>query len=501
MQSWLTFPAFPVLRVTMSSANTVAITQQPFFYRKPLAQAATRVSAAASVVKASPESRDTVRSGDKNLSSSDESGAPADEHGRDTSRTTSDMLTTGGTATNTQECDTSSAKDDSSSTEPALASRSGLPEPEGQGEREGTRWVVPLRIRAANGPRSVQAAASGGTAVGADGQRHGGIWRLPGEEVRSLLMTDVSTSVTLHSLACDPVERLSGKASLNTRADGQDQGFDAGVCSGGGPYLVMNDDHSGYYNVRYECERSWRLALAAVEAGVLSECEAMGFVHDLKLEFREEMLANLAARRGIVAGGNGAGLRAISRVRETVEILSRDRSNSAWCIGQLFLLETLMADVWAALSNEYAIRRQRQELERARQRDNVGSTSPSVRVEASDSELKPAREQETSQATEEPAATDEASMEVGGNLVDTRAAAERASGVILRRLHADVKDALQELAGHIGWHYDRMRSGEARSQEAIDSLRGMQGQVHVCHNQLIMAIMSFRVERNPNDCS
>ncbi|CAN0547291.1 unnamed protein product, partial [Ectocarpus sp. 12 AP-2014] len=45
--------------------------------------------------------------------------------------------------------------------------------------------------------------------------------------------------------------------------------------------MVVNDDHSGFFTVQYECVRSWRLALAAVEQGVLNECETMGFVHDL----------------------------------------------------------------------------------------------------------------------------------------------------------------------------------------------------------------------------
>ncbi|CAN0574490.1 unnamed protein product, partial [Ectocarpus sp. 12 AP-2014] len=26
------------------------------------------------------------------------------------------------------------------------------------------------------------------------------------------------------------------------------------------PYMVVNDDHSGFFTVQYECVRSWRLA-------------------------------------------------------------------------------------------------------------------------------------------------------------------------------------------------------------------------------------------------
>lgn len=128
--------------------------------------------------------------------------------------------------------------------------------------------------------------------------------------------------------------------------------------------MVVNDGHSGFFTVQYECERSWALALAALEQGAMDECETMGFVHDLILGLHQGMVVD---READGAGGIGIGTddgcgdgdgdgdgydgahgrhcsvpRLFSRLRDVVRLLARDRSHPAWCAGQLFIWELLV---------------------------------------------------------------------------------------------------------------------------------------------------------------
>ncbi|CAM9294929.1 unnamed protein product, partial [Choristocarpus tenellus] len=95
-------------------------------------------------------------------------------------------------------------------------------------------------------------------------------------------------------------------------------------------YVVLNHEHSGFFTLQYECERSWDLALGALTAGRLSECEAMGLVYDVILGLHEGVLNENSS-------GNVEQL--FGRLQQAVKVLGVDRSHPAWCPGQQFLWE------------------------------------------------------------------------------------------------------------------------------------------------------------------
>lgn len=113
------------------------------------------------------------------------------------------------------------------------------------------------------------------------------------------------------------------------------------------PYMVVNDGHSGFFIVQYECERSWALALAALEQGAMDDCETIGFVHDLILGLHQGMTVDREADVDGYGYGGAHGRhcsvpRLFSRLRAVVRLLARDRSHPAWCVGQVFIWDLLV---------------------------------------------------------------------------------------------------------------------------------------------------------------
>ncbi|CAN0413183.1 unnamed protein product, partial [Ectocarpus sp. 12 AP-2014] len=130
-------------------------------------------------------------------------------------------------------------------------------------------WAIPLRIRTSR----VMLPEDGGLRAAGRGERHHGAGAAgeaaaSGEDTHRFLLAERSTSVALR---CESADASVGRV----------ESIDSSRRNGGRrppymPYMVVNDDHSGFFTVQYECVRSWRLALAAVEQGVLNECETMG---------------------------------------------------------------------------------------------------------------------------------------------------------------------------------------------------------------------------------
>ena len=256
----------------------------------------------------------------------------------------------------------------------------------------GTWWVVPLRIRAASGSQAAREQTAAGVAEGGWGRCGGGSGGLPGEAVHSFLLAEESTSIALRGISREPAHGSENGVGVAEGGVGdtdgaKDRDNDVGGEEGGGegrPYLVVNDGHSGFFTVQYECERSWALALSAVRERVLNECETMGFVYDLILGLHKGVLGDRESASVDIAGscneergdgdgdGDGGGNysnssnswdvpRLFSRLKNVVKLLSRDRSQPAWCAGQLFLWELLVMCASDALSEvcEVSLRRRR----------------------------------------------------------------------------------------------------------------------------------------------
>lgn len=272
------------------------------------------------------------------------------------------------------------------------------------------RWVIPLRIRVgtgspppplAEGNISVGAPAGAAQPIAGDGGHEPTQEVKHGEEIHSVMMTQRSMSVIVHGVSDGAKQaryRATGNAALVAGEGSSDE-----RAVQGRPYLVINDGHSGFFTVQYACERSWSLALAALENGVLSYCEAMGFVHDLILGLHEGVLVDrgdlgIAAETDSLrmskvintadeAAGRGSGerrrqtqeedgqkycsvSRLFTRLQEVVRLLSRDLSHPAWCPGQLFVWELLLVCASNALADfeAHQSRRMRESLAAANRR-------------------------------------------------------------------------------------------------------------------------------------
>lgn len=284
----------------------------------------------------------------------------------------------------------------------------------------GLRWVIPLRVRVGDGSVASTTAAApamvGGGAARTEcsfiRESTRGV-RGPEEVVHRIMMTQESMPVVLRCLptgtfargsSSTPPPAVPGAAQSDPRVKEADDDAEGGKEpvrgemhsgdkapgeGGGRPYLVINDEHSGFFTVQYECERSWALALAALEDGILSDCEAMGFVHDLILGLHEGVLVNRgvlgvaavtdgismsAGEEGLAGGGSGGVNknqegddhgsmkkyctvpRLFARLRHVVRILARDRSHPAWCPGQLFVWELLLVCASNALADVEKLR-------------------------------------------------------------------------------------------------------------------------------------------------
>ncbi|CAM9546633.1 unnamed protein product, partial [Hapterophycus canaliculatus] len=528
MQPWLTRPSFPVLRVRMTG-NTLSITQQPFsFLAVPEVDTASGPDSttAEAALRARREGAGEVAGAQADARSTNppRTGAPT---ALDGNRSSVHLPAAGEAAAATESGATEEASAEREASEeeqgaprPARSNASGL---RSEGARSGgPRWVIPLRVRTGDGSRigreGVGRAVEGGKERGASGSG-----TRPGEETHSLFVAETHTSVTLRGLSCEPIAVPPVAVGADAGDAGRSPGIDGeGECQGrvGGErrsYLVMNDGHSGFFTVQYECERSWGLALTAVEQGVLNECETMGFVHDLILALHEGVLLDRRASSlsiaGLLGGGGGGGGGGsncdvpclFARLREVVRLLVRDRGNPAWSTGQLFIWELVVMCASTALGDAYNLSRRQRELalaQRGRVRDSpaprrtvsvdpapaggtaavsgagtgdegAGSDTRSgphaQRTETCFSEAKEGERRATAAAAAATAAATAAAA-------DLRSPKDEEMKAAARRLHsvaAAVEAAVAEVEGHVGWHANRVGSGEEQAEEALQSLQAM----------------------------
>ena len=451
MQPWLTRPKFPMLRVRMAGSN-LTITQQPYSF---LARAACEDGA--------------------DGAQSEDAGARSPRLLRTGAPVAGGRLLEGRTdAVDVQGCD--------------AAGVAGSVAAQEEPQPAGAAWPVPLRIRAATGPPVV---SNGAAAVeGKEGVVGGRLNAKLGEETHSVLLTETSTSVALHCLSCGSAAHESGEGAIS----GEGVEFETGDGSQHEfgrerrPYLVVNDGHSGFFTVQYECERSWELAVAAIEESVLNECETMGFVHDLILPLHEGVLIDRRAasssissrRESFDGGGEGSSCDVaclFSRLEKVVHLLRRDRGHPAWSTGQLFIWELLIMCASNELGEIYELSRARGELLLAQKRlgaeTDGGQADKAVAADhlgagmtSGEKSLAAARATDTL-----------ASM---GNRI--AAAAQR-----LRRITADVELACKEAEEHVRWHLDRVAFGVEQASEALQSLREMRDRLERSRAQLAWA--------------
>lgn len=388
MRTWLTCERFPVLRVRMAegraTATTLNITQQPFSFYGVASDSGTGATSSSTTHETNVASACA--------SEAEAAGQPAAARG-------------GGESGVDRTC-----------VRPAAAAQQ-APAVSGSGESGGNlRWVIPLRIRVGDGSTAGAKAAAAPAVAGAGAARTECSFvrestrgtRGAEEVVHSVMMTQESMAVVLRGLpasncasgssstsplvasgAAHPDPGVKQAGNTDAKGGGGAMPIRAKSSSGdkmrdgGRPYLVINDEHSGFFTVQYECERSWALALAALEDGVLSDCEAMGFVHDLILGLHEGVLVDRGVL-GIVAVTNGISMtgsdsgggdnqkqeghdhgsvknycdvpRLFARLRQVVRILGRDRSHPAWCPGKLFIWELLLVCASNALANVEELR-------------------------------------------------------------------------------------------------------------------------------------------------
>lgn len=392
MQPWLTRPKFPVLRVRVAGSNLV-VTQQPFSFSPVPRRAATNgldpTILAAKVARRVCQvgaGKGTSEDADARLPKLPRTGATAAQTnvpglpdplevykraidtGMQLPRTAAATTTEGAAATHDER------------SEPAGVSKpKSSPELRGAGScGADTCWVVPLRIRVAKGSQRL---FPGGTSSREgeedEGERCSGSDGLrPGEEMHRNLLAERSMSVALPSLSRELPDSSFAGGDIGKGTDSSCGGVEGCDRRDGSrePYLVVNDRHSGFFTVQYECERSWKLALAAVEQGALDECETMGFVHDLILPLHEGVLVDRKAASLSIAGreernccGGGGGNFSCdvpclySRLENVVLLLSRDRSHPAWSTGQLFIWELLIMCASNSLGEVYELSHARRE--------------------------------------------------------------------------------------------------------------------------------------------
>lgn len=514
MQPWLTRPKFPVLRVRMVGSN-LAITQQPYSFFTPLQRAAASGVDPTATAKIA---RRTCEEGTEGGESEDagarspkllRTGAPV-PGGRPFGGRTS--------AVDVQACGAAEVAGSAASQEKPRPARAA--------------WPVPLRIRAAAGSRSVSNGAPGrveGNEAAHDGDRSNGH---PEEETRSVLLTETSTSVALPCLSCGSAAGGSSEGAMSAEGFGfenrngnQDAGRERR------PYMVVNDGHSGFFTVQYECERSWELALAAVEEGVLNECETMGFVHDLILPLHEGVLIDRRAaslsiscrKESCDGGGEDPSCDVtclFSRLEKVVHVLGRNRGHPAWSTGQLFIWELLIMCASNELGEIYELSRARGEflLAQKRLQDSLGQRNVSAATATRDipgvltgdeggtdsghanvhhrtrSTSTPRTETDGGQADKAVVADDSCAGVGGQNNVavasDTLSVMEgriAEAAQRLRKITADVELACEEAEEHVRWHVDRVASGVERASEALQSLREMRDRLERSRAQLAWA--------------
>lgn len=563
MQPWLTRPKFPVLRVRMTGSRLV-ITQQPFsFFALP--RGAT-TGAAHSTIVAAKVARRVCQVGVGEGASEDErarspklprTGAPAAE-GNVTSPPHPPVPGGGPLEVSANAIGTSTqVSSAAAATEGAVAARespelTGVSQTKSSPKLRGaggcgndTCWVVPLRIRVAKGsPRLFPGGASscavqekeGKHCNGSDGGRRG-------QETHRILLTERSTCVALPSLS----RKLADAPSASRAIDkgNSSPGGGEGCDSGGGsqePYLVVNDGHSGFFTVQYECERSWELALAAVEEGALDECETMGFVHDLILPLHEGVLMDrraaslsIAGREERSCGGGNISCDVsclFSRLEKVVRLLGRDRSHPAWSTGQLFIWELLIMCASNALGEVYELSHTRKEaplptqkstgdsLEHnrnvsggaesvvavagaktggdgdaadrghaaagssAQAHQDAGSAGCAPGMKTSDGRLTNGERQRKGGVVAEENSAAAATTVARSVLVreKTEAVAER-----LRSVATEMELALEEVEEHVRWYADRVACGMEQAGEGLQSLRAMRDRLGRSRAQLAWA--------------
>lgn len=507
MQPWLTRPKFPVLRVRVVGDN-LTITQQPYSFFTLSQRDAT--SGADSTPSADTTRHACEEGADGGRSEEAGAGSPG-------------SLRTGATVPDGRSLEGRTSAVDVQEYGAATQER---PQP------SRAAWPIPLRIRAGTGVRPVSNGPPAHAVEAEDGESGGRSNGHLGEETRSFLLAETSTSVVLRGLACGPAADVSGEGTtsaegretLEIRGGNQESGRERR------PYLVMNDGHSGFFTVQYECERSWELALAAVDEGVLNECETMGFVHDLILPLHEGVLIDRRAASSSISsrkescGGGGEGPRCdvtclFSRLEKVVKVLGRDRGHPAWSTGQLFMWEILimcasneLGDMYELSSEIYlAQKRLRDSCEQrcaeaaaaptwsddgvvagdeggAESRHAAGSSPTMYQGADSTSTLSPG----TETAGRAAVVAGDSSVEERGErgtvaASDALSAMEgrvAAAAQRLRSITADVELASEEAEEHVRWHADQVASGVQQASEALQSLREMRDRLERSRAQL-----------------
>lgn len=571
MRPWLTCAMFPVLRVRMSAPNTLNVVQQPFsLYPRP--ERARGVELAGKVDCACRDGAGGAKGGDGGANSTKvlRRGAPADVHDRSNPAEVADLPLGAPRPVDAQRHVGNAAGDGPTADrtpEPAAATEgSDLPGRRGEDSGPTNRWIVPLRIRVANGSWSGPSGAARGP-EGGDRPFDRASGGQPGEETHRFLMAEESASISLRGFSCDAADGSGGGvggggARTGGVAEGEEEyctvnGERSRVAGGARrPYLVVNDCHSGFFTVQYECEKSWALALAALEEGVLSECEAMGFVNDLILGLHEGVLVDREAASACIGAGRGGMYngyycdvpRLFSRLQNVVRLLGRDRSHPAWCAGQLFIWELLIMCASNALGEIYEAFRRRREVAVSRHLSDLskrnGFAKEATASGAADNGIvveQPADGPHTSgpsrsaphasRDTGSPSRTVDAddiarqvdrgkgprsAADAGGegstpatatapaarSVTDgNRTAAEEAARVRLFRVMTDMELAFQEVEEHVRWHGERVEAGVEQAAEALQSLRDMRDRLQRCRSQLMLDARRFDGAWDPSGCA
>ena len=549
MRPWLGKAMFPVLRVRFSGANVLSITQHPFaFHDLQQTRAGHGVvsSAAGAAAALSPADRSTAYRKSDTRSVSEP---------RATSLPFGNIRSRGGPAAESDSESTSGVSDDNpgdvntrstavvveAGTRTAPSPRqqsSDLDESEDGGDRV---WVIPLRIRVASGSRSPPNAAAGAGEGVEIGMQRGRIARGPGaragEEMYSFFMSEASTSVILDERLRSPTKSWpvgEGPSSSRTRAEATRKEVGIGGSDdveregreGDRPYLVINDGHSGFFTVQYDCEKSWDLALAAIEQGALSECEATGFVHDLILGLHQRVLLE---RDVLKVGGSGQGThgargdvaRLLSRLQDVVRLLGRDRGHPAWCAGQLFIWEMRMMYATNTIGDLRRICRRRRDPMPSRCRPSSRHDIPTSRptlLDAADpnrSNKLHAGQPSEREATSAPSRSSDSDVTgdrqgAAPEVVDAASAAAAAAAdsaeeksvnahvtavaaKIFRRVATDLELAHKEAEEHVRWHSERVTSGMEQAAEPLQALEVMRDRLLRCRAQLSPSGTSLRV--------
>lgn len=516
MQPWLSRPKFPVLRVRVVGSS-LAITQQPYSFFSLSQRDATSGADSTTTAEIGRRACEEGAKGGKG----DDAGARSPKLPRTGTPVPSGRPREGTTsAVDLQVCGAAEVAGSAERSQPAPAA-----------------WPVPLRIRAATGSRSVSHGAPASAVESREGGRDGkSNGQQPGEDTRSVLLTETSTSVVLPSLSCDSAADGSGEGAISAERVGNSE-------NGGGnqetgrerrPYLVVNDGHSGFFTVQYECERSWELALAAVEEGVLNECETMGFVHDLILPLHEGVLIDrraaslsISSREESCDGGGEDSSCDVtclfSRLKRVVQLLGRNRGHPAWPTGQLFIWELLIMCASEELGEIYELSRGEfvlaQKCEQGScERRNVSPAAATRSVAGQLTEdggdtgrgraagSSPTAHQRTGSTntprTETHSGQTDKAFETEDSCVgvfeekstaaatDARSAMEgriTAAAQRLRSITADVGLASAKAEEHVRWHADRVASGVQQASEALRSLQEMRDRLERSRAQLAWA--------------